>query len=357
MSRFLSACALLLWLSRALAQEPAPAEPPKAPEPPARSLVYTAFDRNSVEDYRADSGAERRMVDDLVMAVTGQHEVARAWGTLVRPTDRVGIKISAVGGPTFASHHGIVSAIAEGLVRSGVPMSNIIVWDRSGAALRAAGYVSQRGGYQVRSIDPPGGFDPQARFVAPMLGMLIWGDISFRGQKNPVGRATEPDSQVSSESHLARILTRDVTRVINVPTLSDERGCGVAGALYNMTVPNVDNWRRFTQGTGSSSICDLYADPRIASKVALTIMDGLLAQFAGGPEFEPIYSVNHRTVYASRDPVALDSTVLRKLEVWRKEANLPPIGERATWLREAQTIGLGHYDEDKISMVPVTPAS
>ena len=228
---------------------------------------------------------------------------------LVKPSDRVGIKISTAGGVTFASHHGIVAAIVEGLGQAGVPAGNVIVWDRHGAIMRAAGYLEQRGGYHVRSIDPPGGFDPSARFVAPdarhaHLGRCL---LSRAARIFSPQATASPTPQISSESHLARILTREVTRVINVPTFSDERGCGVAGALYNMTVPNIDNSRRFTQGSGSSSICDLYADARIGPKVALTILDGLLAQFAGGPEFDPIYSVPLRTIYASRDPVALDS--------------------------------------------------
>ena len=70
---------------------------------------------------------------------------------------------------------------------------------------------------------------------------------------------------------------------------------------------------------------DLFADPHIGPKVTLTIVDGLLAQYAGGPEFNPNYSLHHRTLYASRDPVALDATLVRKLEGWRREARLPAI--------------------------------
>ena len=75
-----------------------------------------------------------------------------------------------------------------------------------------------------------------------------------------------------------------------------------------------------------------------------------LAQYAGGPASNPNYMVQHRTLYAGRDPVAIDATLLRKIEAWRRESNLPAIGERAGWLKEAQSIGLGYYEESHISV-------
>ena len=42
------------------------------------------------------------MVDDLVMAVTGQQTVSAAWESLVKPSDIVGIKVCANGAPLLA---------------------------------------------------------------------------------------------------------------------------------------------------------------------------------------------------------------------------------------------------------------
>ena len=55
------------------------------------------------------------MVNRLVLAATGQSDVGKAWGSLVSPNDRVGIKISAAGGELFTTHHDIVNAIVDGL--------------------------------------------------------------------------------------------------------------------------------------------------------------------------------------------------------------------------------------------------
>ena len=298
----------------------------------------------------------RRMVDQLVMDVTGQSSVAGAWRTLVSPNDRVGIKVATAGAPYCVSHTGVVEAIVAGLEQAGIPRKKVIVWDRDPETLRAAGFDGH-GGYSVRAIDPPRGYDREATFTASVLGKLIWGDLLFREKVRRADgkRATEAD-QLSSTSHFAAILSRDVTKIINVPVLTEEAGCGVAGALYNMTLPNVDNWRRFLQldASNTESIASLYADEHIAPKVVLHIMDALIAQYAGGPRFQPNYAFAHETIYASRDPVALDVVGLRKLEEWRKPAKLAPIGDRAEWLKTAEQLGIGHFAPEKIALIPAT---
>jgi uncharacterized protein (DUF362 family) len=332
-------------------------ETPASPEVAARpvSTVYYAHHLEAVNQFQENPAITRRMVDQLVMAVTGQSSVAGAWRSLVSPKDRVGIKVATAGAPYCSSHVGIVEAIVAGLELAGVPRKQIVVWDRDAENLRAAGFDG-RGGYAVRAIDPPRGYDRAAVFTAPVLGKLIWGDLLFREKVRRADgrRATESD-QLSSTSHLATILSRDVTKVINVPVLTEEAGCGVAGALYNMTVPNVDNWRRFLQldASNTESIASLYADERIAPKVVLHIMDALVAQYAGGPGFQPNYAFEHQTIYASRDPVALDALGLRKIEEWRKPAKLTPVAKRADWLESAEQLGLGNFAAERIVLLPV----
>jgi len=59
-------------------------------------------------------------VDRLIIAATGQPDTAQAWRSLVKPEDRVGIKVAAEGGRYFGSHRGIVEAIIRGLEASGI---------------------------------------------------------------------------------------------------------------------------------------------------------------------------------------------------------------------------------------------
>ena len=349
MFRFLTAAAAFFFL---LPLHAAEQQAPTAV--PATSVIYSADDALALEQLEENPAVTRRMVDALVLGVTHQPDLGRAWRSLVSPADHVGIKVCAAGGRYFASHRGIVEAIVAGLEEAGVPPTRVIVWDRDASELRAAGYLAQRGSYQVRGVAPITGYDRTAPVSAPTLGKLIWGDLLFQSPRTHGGKRVAEADQLSSTSHVASVVSREITKVINVPVLSDESGCGLAGALYNMTVPNVDNWRRFTHlEGGTDAIPDVYADANLGPKVVLTIMDALRPQYAGGPQFNPNYAFSWHMIYASKDPVALDAHALRLIEGWRKEAKLPPIGKRAAWLEGAAQSGLGNFAEGKIIVRPV----
>jgi uncharacterized protein (DUF362 family) len=291
------------------------------------------------------------MVDRLVLAITGEPDLGKAWGSLVSPTDKVGIKISAAGGELFTTHHDIVAAIVDGLVAAGHSRGSIIVWDRSLEGTKGAGYKASSDGFQLKSIAPRNGYDPKATVTAPLLGKLVWGDVDYisDGGKSVPLSDTENTSNVS---HFSRILTTDVTKVINVPVMSNSTMNGIAGCLYNMTIPNIDNWRRFSQGTpfGAESIAMIYSNPVISQKVVLNIMDGLLAEYGGGPASQPNFAFSHATLYASKDPVALDTVALKQLEAWRAKEAFPPIGRLASYVQTATAVGLGNSDMSRIEV-------
>jgi uncharacterized protein (DUF362 family) len=323
--------------------------------PPARSKVYFSRQADAIDRFEENPAVVRRMVNNLVVAVTGQRDVAEAWKSLVKPDDRVGIKISTTGGKVFSTHKSIVDAIVDGLESAGHPRAGIIVWDRDDPHI--VGYRKSAVSYQIRFIEPIRGYDASAVVSSPVLGKLIWGDLLFRKVAIAHSSKVLPETEnLSSESHLARIVSREVTKIINVPVMSEAGSVGVAGCIYNMTIPNLDNWRRFVQspGLGDPYLGELYQDERIGPKVVLHIMDGLIAQYAGGPEFAPHYAQHHATIYAGADPVALDATALREFEKWRELAKLPPIGARAAYLQSAAEAGIGNYSADRIDLEPVS---
>jgi hypothetical protein len=325
---------------------------------PTSATIWYAHDRTAMDHFTENASVSRRMVDQVVKSATNEKDIAQAWQKLVSPKDKIGIKVSAAGGRNFATRIGVVRAILDGMEQAGVNPKNVIIWDRELSELRAAGFDAKRLGAQVRGIDPPRGWDRTAPFAAPALGRLIWGDLLFieRNKKIP-GKNTAESDQLSSTSHFSTILTKDVTKIINVPTLSDDAGCGVAGAFYNIGVRNLDNWRRFvsTGLSAADSIPEIYDDPNIGPKVAIHILDGLTAQYAGGPEGNPNYAFHHATIYASKDPVAIDAVVARNIDVWRKMAKLPPIAPRVEWLKVAEQMGIGVADSNRINLVAVTP--
>ena len=289
------------------------------------------------------------LTDQLVMAATGQKSVTAAWRSLVAPGDHIGIKISAAGGRDFSTHGAIVEAVLRGLAAAGVPMSQVVIWDRTPP--QEAGYHATSGGPAVRYVEPFIGYDPKAVVTIPSIGMLIWGDEGYQARGPSPLKPSAPE-QYSAESHWSRLIC-GLNKIINIPVMSSSEDCGVAGCIYNVVVPNMDNWRRFLDQPdfGDPYLPQLYADSHAGPKVVLNIMDGLIAQFGGGPDWQPGYSWSQSTLYVSKDPVAIDSTVLRLLEGWRREAKLPRLTERARYLRTAAAMGLGCYEEDQIELV------
>ena len=291
------------------------------------------------------------MVNRLVLAVTAQPDLARAWGSLVSPNDKIGIKISAAGGELFTTHRDVVNAIVDGLVAAGHPRSSIIVWDRSLGGIKEAGYDSNAEGYRLKSIAPREGYDPKAIFTAPFAGKLIWGDLDYRTDRGTVPLISD-EEQTSDQSYFSRIVSSEVTKIINVPVMSDSLLNGLAGCLYNVTIPNIDNWRRFTNANrfGGTAIVDLYNNSLIGKKVVLNIMDGLVAQYAGGPQSQPNYAVHYATLLASKDPVAIDTLALQRIDSWRAKAKLPPVGRLANHVQAAGQVGIGNADPARIEI-------
>ena len=324
-----------------LAQTPQPA--------PTPSIVYAVHNSGSIKDYKTNTRVVHEMVNRLVLAATGQPEVAKAWASLVSPNDRIGIKISAAGGELFTTHHDVVNAIVDGLVAAGHPRSTIVVWDRSLGGIKDAGYRARIDGYQLQAIMPHDGYDAKAVLTAPLMGQLIWGDLDYLGDARKMLSNIENTSNVS---HFSKILSSEVSKIINVPVMSISETNGIAGCIYNMTIPNIDNWRRFAQGSrlGEDSLAEIYANPLIAKKVVFNVMDGLIAQYAGGPQSQPNYATHHATLYASRDAVALDAIALKRLEEWRARASLPKIGRLAAYIDSATQLGLGNSAPNRIEV-------
>src|SRR5437764_13573726 len=125
------ALVLFCAITSGLAQSPQTA--------PTPSIVYAVHDPSSIKDYKTNPRVVHEMVNRLVLAATGQSDVAKAWASLVSPDDRIGIKISAAGGELFTTHHDIVTAIVDGLTGARRPRSSILVWDGSLGRLQDAG--------------------------------------------------------------------------------------------------------------------------------------------------------------------------------------------------------------------------
>ncbi len=377
-----------------LADQPAPTPPPAPAPPPPRTLspVIWSEDPDIVQRFSINNAVARSMVDRCLLRLTSSSDIGTAWRRLgITPQDVVGIKITTLGGPLMSSHRAIVQAVCDGLIAAGVPTTRIIVWDKSASDMRSAGYVPQPPSEThvgIAAVFPGTGYDPDAIYKNGILGTLIWGDSEFHnggddltrtasdvvrghnsyggedafGDSNPGGfdllDSTAPET--SNKSHFARLVTTICTKIVNVPVLTDNPYVGINGCMASLALGSVDNNRRF-QGDptyGDPAIGEILSNPILRRKVVVHILDAMIAQYAGGPRFNPVFTRQLGALYVSRDPVAVDAITLNRLEKFRTEdrsGRLDPIGNAAVHVHGATNFNLGTDDPSRIQLIQVAP--
>jgi len=354
--------------------------------------VIYAEDADIVQRFNVDSAVARRMVNRCLLKLTSAADVGTAWRRLgITPNDVVGVKIATQGGPIMSSHRAVVQAVCDGLIAAGVPASRIIVWDKNASDMRSAGYDPQPPGdghVGIASIFPGTGYDPDAVYKNGILGTLIWGDSEFgnggnadltqqasdvvRGRRSFGGDSIgdsfggsddllNPSAPpTSNKSHFARLVTTICTKIVNVPVLTDNPYTGINGCMATLAMGSVDNNRRFVgdPSYGDPAISEILANPILRRKVVVNIMDAMIAQYAGGPRFNPVFTRQLGAVYVGRDPVAIDALVLQRLERYRTNSmsgRLDPIGITAAHIHGGADAGLGTDDASRIQLVRVQP--
>jgi hypothetical protein len=352
---------------------PGRAQLPAAP----LSRVVLAERPAVVQRFSVDAGAVQIMFNDSLLKLTRQSDVASAWrkGLGIVPQDVVGIKITTQGGQLGGTRRALLDAIVQGLVQAGVNLSNIIIWDKFESDMLGAGYkpnVPVGKGVQIRSVLPGDGYDGDQFYKYEVLGKLIWGDYLFVGKKpsmddlrkaaaDVVARAeagekpkpTPAPDQTSDRSFYTKIVTKTCTKIINVPALSDHALYGMQGCLSSLAIGSVDNTRRFQVDGGYPAIGEILAKDWFKNKVVLHVLDALIAQYAGGPDFQPQFTQSLGAFYLSRDPVAIDSLALARLEEWRKASSLSPLGDLSKHVAGSTENDLGESDPRHIQIVRV----
>jgi len=373
-----------------LANQPAPptTNAPAVPAAPRKlSPVIWTENPDVVQRFNVNGPWVRQMVNNAVLKLTSANDLGTAWTRLgITPQDVVGVKITTMGGPLLSTHRAIVQAVCDGLEEAGVPPSHIIIWDKDASDMREAGYVPVAGTDShvgIASIFPGTGYDPDAVYNNGILGTLIWGDSEFirhegdddlsraaseavknKAYGDNLGSAVTGDDsltnasipQTSNKSYYARLVTTLCTKIVNVPVLTDNSYIGINGCLGSLALASVDNNRRF-QGDptfGDPAICEILSNPYLRRKVVLNILDALIAEYAGGPRFDPQFTKSIGGIYVSRDPVAIDAIVLKRLEGWRasdRQGKIDPIGKTASHVHDAASYNLGTDDPSRIQLL------
>ena len=310
-----------------------------------KSTVILVRDPAAVSTLTVDTARTRQLVQAGICRLAGTNDLAAAWHQFVATNDVVGLKVNTTSAPLGGTHLAVVDAVASGLRQAGLPATNIIVWDRDPGKLQTAGILPSSN-YTVVAITP-GGWDKEVFVENKLVGKLIWGDLAFGHEESDLG----------TRSHLPKLVTKTITKLINIPALQDHDPCGLAGCLYNLSLGSVDNTRRFEQygQHGDPIIVEVARLPAIREKLVLNIMDALIPGFAGGPAFKPQYSWPFGGIYFSRDPVAIDVLGLEAIEAQRKVANVPAIATAASHISTAGLAGLGETNRANIEVIEVAP--
>jgi len=291
-----------------------------AEEAGRKSLVVKAVRHGATKDKKIDAAVVREMVHAAVCRLAGKQKPEDAWPVYIKKDDVVGIKISTKFGVGSATHPEVTAAIVEGCRMAGVPDDKIIVWDFEDKHLAISGYTINRG---------PG--------------------VKYRGV-NADGWEDRPTAIHTCQGKLAKILTREITALINAPVLKSHPIVGYTNCLKN----HYGSFHNPPEAHGGG--CDPFMAclnnlPVIRTKSRLMLSDALLPVADRGPQPAPQFVWECRTILASVDPVAIDAVALKILDEQRVRIQKPPASAKAKCLLTAAQMGLGAADMEKIDLV------
>jgi hypothetical protein len=300
----------------------------------------------------------RKMMEKGMTALTGAPGWTDAWRTFFEKGDIVGIKVSPVGGAKLCSDAAVLHSILDGLKEAGLANRDIIVFNRYRQETYAAGidkwvpagvrmeFASEA--YNDVQLDMEG-YDPDHFMEMALI--------------KPGENLNDPRYR---RSYVSKVVTRQINKFINLPVLKHHQSAGVTIALKNMSHGMVNNVNR-SHLTPTGNACGIFIPsvvslPVIREKAVLHICDAVKASYHGGPGARPQYMWEHKTMYFSTDPVALDKTGLRVIDAKRAEAGMASIALskpddashylncQVEHIEIAGQLGLGIFDDKKIEL-------
>lgn len=290
--------------------------------------VVEIADAQAILNNRVSQPVIKGMLDRALRELTGAQDGREAWSKFIQPKDIVGIKINPSGAPACCSSPEIVKEIVAGVQSVGVPLKNIHVYDRYAYEIDIGSYQTlvplgvRVVGIQDRKLDAFG-YDSN-----------IYCEANFFGEWE-------------TRSYMASIVSSDLTKIINVPTMKDHSAAGVTGCLKNLgygTFNNVDRSHRRPFSFTDPLIGVMCSVEPLRSKAVLHIMDGMRMLWHGGPLSQnPKFIFPAGLLMVGTDPVAMDTIELEKIEAKRRKEGAPSV-----WSRDPKSLteNGGEFYED-----------
>lgn len=299
---------------------PAPSSAKAQTAAPAKVLIHSVSDPRATSAFVPDPARVRDLVERGLVAMSGKTNVAAAWKVWIKPDDVVGFKVLSAPGALTGTRPAVVEALVESLIRAGHPASRIVIWDRQARDLKAAGFQELAARLGVRcTATTDAGWDGNQFYESAVQGKLVYGDLEFgKGDRFSVGR----------RSHVSRLLTKEVTRIIPVTPLLTHHSGGIYGHLLSLAFGSVDNMYRFESDPSRTeeAVPELCALDDLMPKVAFGVTDALVGQVRGDDKARLHDTIALNELRFGSDLVALDVTSMSDVVGARKA--YPIEGER-----------------------------
>ena len=268
----------------------------------------------------------RGLLDRAMEGLFHSSDLRQTWGKVVRPGQRVGVKVNTLGGRGLSTDVQLVEAICERLREAGIRLRDVVVWDRDSEEMERAGFRIRTGGDQVQCYGT-----------------------------DRVGYEERLVSFGSVGSRLSKILTEHCDVLINVPVLKDHDGAGVTIALKNM-YGVIHNPNKYHPDGCNPYIADVNALPEVRRKLRLHICDATTACYEGGPGFKPQFAWQANALLVATDPVALDYAGWQMIERKRAAQGLKTLAADGRMPKYIATAAdaehrLGNNDPRRITLV------
>lgn len=306
-----------------------------------KSKVIEVSSQSVWDKDKIDKKVVKTMLNEAMMELTDRGTLTEAWRDLFSEGDIVGIKINPIGGPMFSTNPALVDEVVAGLLSAGVKENDIIIWDRFEEHLISAGYSfnNSKTGVRCYATDKRGpGYDEEVFYETDE-------DSAYRRENN------------DPKSYFSKIVTKQITKIINVPVLKQHPITGVTVSLKNIAFGSVNNTLRFHSNPVNCdpAIAEICANPVIKDKLVLNIVDGLQASYDKGPIYNAESTWKATLLLLSQDPVAIDRISLEIIDEKRRDTGLNAISRLAKYIRTAWKLELGtnrlsEIDHEKISL-------
>jgi hypothetical protein len=198
----------------------------------------------------------------------------------------------------------------------GVAPGRIIVFERSDRELLRARYPIRRDGHDYRCFGVAGDWD------------------------------SEPSISGAIGSCFARLVSTTCTALVGFGVVKDHDLAGISASLKNW-YGVIHNPNKYHDNNCDPYVADVARHRFVRDKLRLTVVDGVTAQYHGGPAWRPDAAWPLGLVIASTDQVALDAWAWRTIDAERVRRGLPKVadaGRPPRFIATAARYGLGVGD-------------